>query len=121
GTDVKQVHVDLGAFDGGDDGAADLVSVGFTAGDDTIAFNVQAGPAVINSLGGAQVFVDNQGVGDRFAIDGGAGDDSVTANGTGGDDDIGIARDGTNSIAVFAAGGQAIDVTNVEHLLVEGG
>jgi len=121
GTDVTEVHVDLGAFDGGDDGAADVVTVAFTTGDDAIAFNVQAGPAVINALGGAQVFVDNQGVGDHFVIDGGAGNDSVTANGTGGDDDIGIARDGTNAVAVFAAGGQVIDVTNVEHLLIEGG
>ncbi|MFL6816636.1 MAG: beta strand repeat-containing protein, partial [Bradyrhizobium sp.] len=121
GTGVKQVHVDLGAFDGTDDGAADLVSVGFTTGDDAINFNVQAGPAVINPLGGAQVFVDHQGVGDRFAIDGGAGDDSVTAHGSGGDDVIGIARDGTDSIAVFAEGGQAISLIGVEHLLVEGG
>ncbi|HEY1290900.1 MAG TPA: calcium-binding protein, partial [Burkholderiales bacterium] len=85
------------------------------------AFNVQPGPAVIESLGGAQVFVDNQGAGDRFAIDGGTGNDSVTANGTGGDDIIGIARDSANSIAVFAAGGQPVSITNVEQLLVEGG
>ena len=121
GTGIKQVHVDLGAFDGGDDGAADVVAVAFTPGDEAIAFNVRAGPAVIDSLGGAQVSVDNQGVGDHFVIDGGVGNDSVTANGTGGDDDIGIARDGTNNVAVFAAGGQVIDVTNVEHLLIEGG
>ena len=121
GTDVKQIHVDLGGFDGSDDGAADTVAVAFTTGDDAIAFNVQPGPAVIESLGGAQVFVENQGAGDRFAIDGGAGNDSVTANGSAGDDVIGIARDSTNSIAVFAEGGQPISLTNVEHLLVEGG
>jgi Ca2+-binding RTX toxin-like protein len=71
-----------------------------------------AGPAVINSLGGAQVFVDHQGVGDRFAIDGGTGNDSVTANGTGGDDVIGISFDGTG-VAVLPRR-QAISVTNVE-------
>src|SRR4051794_2309123 len=121
GTDIKQVHVDLGAFDGTDDGAIDTVAVDFTAGDDTIAFNVQPGPAIVNSLGGVQVFVDHQGVGDRFLIDGGAGNDSITANGTGGDDVIGIARDSTNSVAVFAEGGQAVSVTGVEALLVKGG
>jgi len=120
GSGVKQIHVDLGAFGGADDGAADVVSVGFTTGDDAINFNVQPGPAVINSLGGAQVFVDHQGVGDRFAIDGGAGNDSVTANGTGGDDVISLAFDGTG-VAVFAEGGQAVSVTNVEQLLVKGG
>jgi Ca2+-binding RTX toxin-like protein len=121
GTGIKQIHVDLGAFDGGDDGAIDTVSVGFTAGNDAIDFNVKPGPAVVNSLGGAQVFVDHQSVGDRFLIDGGAGNDSVTANGTGGDDVIGIARDSTNSVAVFAQDGQPVSVTGVEQLLVKGG
>jgi Ca2+-binding RTX toxin-like protein len=121
GTGIKQVHVDLGAFDGTDDALSDTVAVGFTAGDDAIDFNVKAGPAVVNSLGGAQVFVDHQGVGDRFLIDGGAGNDRVTANGTGGDDVIGIARDSANSVAVFARGGQPVSVTGVEQLLVKGG
>src|SRR6185503_13446711 len=43
GTGVKQVNVDLGAIGGTDDGAADVVSVGFTTGDDAIDFNVQPG------------------------------------------------------------------------------
>ncbi|HVY05516.1 MAG TPA: calcium-binding protein [Burkholderiales bacterium] len=120
GTDVKQVHVDLAAFDGTDDGAADTVTVGYTAGDDAIKLDMHAGPAVVNALGGVQVSVDNMGVGDHFVIDGGAGNDSVTASGTGGDDAIGVARNGAN-VAVFAEGGQAIDVTNVEQLLIEGG
>jgi hypothetical protein len=119
GTDVKQVHVDLAAFDGGDDGAADTVTVALTADNDALAFSV--GTSVINGLG-AQVFVDNQGVGDRFVIDGGAGIDTVTANGTGGDDEIGIARDGTNTVAIFAGTGSSlIDITGVEQLLVQGG
>ena len=78
---------------------------------------VRPGPAVITSLGGTQVFVDHQGVGDRFTIDGGAGNDSATASGTGGDDVIGLAFDGTG-IAVFANGGQAISVTNVDPAVV---
>src|SRR5262245_23105059 len=121
GTDVKQVHVDLSGFDGGDDAAADSVIVALTAADDSFDFTVPTtGPAVIESLGGAEVFVDNQGVGDRVVIDGGAGNDGVTAHGTSGDDVINIARDGTASIAVFSGSGPIIDVTNVEHLLIEG-
>ncbi|MEO8133906.1 MAG: calcium-binding protein [Betaproteobacteria bacterium] len=120
GTDIKQVHVDLAAFDGSDDGSIDTVTVDFTGGDDAINLGVHAGPEVVNALGGAQVFVDNMGVGDHFVIDGGAGNDSVTASGTDGDDAIGVARNGTN-VAVFADGGQAVDVTNVEQLLIEGG
>ena len=92
GTDVNQVHVDLAAIDGGDDSVADTVTVALTAGNDALAFN--AGATVINGLG-AQVFVENQGIGDRFVIDGGEGIDTITANGTGGDDTIGIACDGT--------------------------
>jgi Ca2+-binding RTX toxin-like protein len=117
GTDVDQVHVDLSGTNGGDDGAADTVTVALTADDDALGFAV--GTSVINGLG-AQVFVDNQGVGDRFVIDGGAGTDTVTANGTGGDDTIGIAFDGTG-VAVFTPGSPAISVTDVEQLLVKGG
>ena len=76
-----------------------------TAGNDALAFN--AGATVINGLG-AQVFVENQGIGDRFVIDGGEGIDTITANGTGGDDTIGIAFDGTG-VAVFTPGSSAID------------
>ncbi|HVO07867.1 MAG TPA: hypothetical protein VMT83_13840, partial [Burkholderiaceae bacterium] len=119
GTDVKEVHVDLAGFDGNDDGAADTVTVALTAGDDALAFAVPTSTAVVNALG-AQVFVENQGAGDRFVIDGGAGTDTVTANGTGGDDVIAIAPDGTN-VAVFTPGGPAVEVTGVEQLLVKGG
>jgi len=122
GTGVKQVNVDLAATGGGDDNSADIVTLAGSAADDSFHFNVPtAGPAIVEGLGGEQVAVDHMGVGDRVVIDGGTGNDSVTASGTGGDDDIGIARDGTNNVAVFAAGGQVIDVTNVEHLLVQGG
>src|SRR5262249_1539525 len=105
GTGVKEIHVDLGANGGGDDGAADVVSLGFTAGDDVIDFTPQSGPAIITAPGGTQVFVDHQGIGDRFVIDGGAGNDSATAHGTGGDDIISLASDGFG-VAVFSAGGQ---------------
>ena len=121
GTDVKEVHVDLAGFDGNDDGAADTVTVALTAGDDALAFAVPTSTAVVNALG-AQVFVENQGAGDRFVIDGGAGIDAVTANGTSSDDVIGITRDGTNTIAVFTVGqSSSIDVANVEQLKVLGG
>jgi Ca2+-binding RTX toxin-like protein len=117
GTDVNQVHVDLAASDGSDDTLADTVTVALTAGNDAVAFN--AGATVINGLG-AQVFVENQGVGDRFVIDGGEGIDTITASGTGGDDTIGIAFDGTG-VAVFTPGSSAISVSNVEQLLIKGG
>jgi Ca2+-binding RTX toxin-like protein len=118
GTDVDQVHVDLSPITGGDDGAADTVTVALTADNDALSFAV--GTSVINGLG-AQVFVENQGVGDHFVIDGGAGVDTVTANGTAGDDVIGIALDSNSTVAVFTAGAPAIDVTGVEQLLVKGG
>src|SRR6185436_15854597 len=122
GTGVRQVNVDLAPVGGGDDNSADTVTIAGSAAGDSFGFTVQtAGPAIVKGLGGEQVAVDHMGVGDRLAIDGGAGDDSVTANGTGGDDVIGIARDGTASIAVFSGNGPIVDVTNVEHLLVQGG
>jgi Ca2+-binding RTX toxin-like protein len=120
GTDVNQVRINLAAFDGTDDNAADTVRVALTAGNDALAFAVPAsGPAVVNALG-AQVIVENQGVGDRFVIDGGAGIDSVTANGSVGDDSISVVADGTN-VAVFSPSGPVIDTANVEQLRVAGG
>jgi Ca2+-binding RTX toxin-like protein len=71
GTGVKQIHVDLGAIGGTDDGAADVVSVGFTTGDDAIDFNVQPGPAVITAWAARKSSLITRAVGDRFAIDGG--------------------------------------------------
>jgi Ca2+-binding RTX toxin-like protein len=119
GTDVDHVRVDLSDALGGDDGAVDTVTVALTADNDALAFTV--GTSTLNGLG-AQVSVDNLGIGDRFMVDGGAGVDTVTANGTGGDDVIGIARDGTDSIAIFPASGLgAISITGVEQLLVQGG
>ncbi|HSB99255.1 MAG TPA: calcium-binding protein, partial [Burkholderiaceae bacterium] len=117
GTDVDKVNIDLAAFDGSDDLAADTVTLAGTGADDAMNFTVQAaGPATVNGLG-AQISVGNLGAGDRFVIDGGAGTDTVTANGTGGDDVIAIAPDGTN-VAVFTPGGPAVEVTGVEQLLV---
>jgi hypothetical protein len=53
GTDIKQVHVDLGAFDGTDDGAADIVTVAGSAADDSFGFTVPiTGPAIVEGLGG---------------------------------------------------------------------
>jgi Ca2+-binding RTX toxin-like protein len=120
GTDVDTVRVDLAAFDGTDDALADTVSVALTAGDDALAFAVPTGgPAVVDGLG-AQVIVENQGIGDRLLIDGGAGIDTVTANGSDGNDTIGIAADGT-SVAVFSPTGPVIGTTGVEQLHVAGG
>ncbi|HEY1289992.1 MAG TPA: calcium-binding protein, partial [Burkholderiales bacterium] len=122
GTGVKQVNVDLAATGGGDDNSADSVTITGSTADDSFDFTVPTtGQAIVEGLGGEQVAVDHMGVGDRVVIDGAAGNDSVTAHGTSGDDVIGIARDGTNSIAVFSGNGPIIDVTNVEHLLVQGG
>ncbi len=120
GTDVNQVRVDLAAFDGSDDTAADTVTVALTGGDDVHAFTVAAsGPAVVNALG-AQVIVENQGVGDRLLIDGGAGIDTVTASGSLGDDVIAVTADGAN-VAVTSPGGPLVGTTNVEQLHVAGG
>jgi Ca2+-binding RTX toxin-like protein len=119
GTDVREVHVDLSASIGGDDAAADTVTVAFTAGDDAIDVAVPAGAVVIDGLG-ARTFVENQGAGDRAVIDGGTGNDTATARGTAGDDVIGIAADGTN-VAVFGANGPAVELTGVEQLVVRGG
>jgi Ca2+-binding RTX toxin-like protein len=120
GSDVNQVHVDLAAFDGTDDGAADTVTVALTAGDDALTFAVPGDSVVVNGLG-AQVIVEHQGVGDHVVLDGGDGLDSLTASGTAGDDVIGIARDANNTVAVFGTGAAAIDVANVEQLRIAGG
>ena len=119
-TGVQQVRVDLAAFDGSDDNAADTVVVALTVGDDSLAFTAPAsGPAVVTAFG-TQVIVENQGSGDRFVIDGGAGNDTVTANGTVGDDAIAVVADGSD-VAVIAGTGPVISTSGVEQLRFAGG
>jgi Ca2+-binding RTX toxin-like protein len=110
---LKSVNVDLGAFDGGDDGAADDVIVGGTDGDDEFAL----GDNSIKGPGGVPVSVTNQHSLDRLIADGGLGDDAAVETGTAGDDSISFGRNGD---AVFVSNGTSLVNTRTEHTLIQG-
>jgi Ca2+-binding RTX toxin-like protein len=112
-TGLKTVNVDLGAFDNGDDGAADDVVVGGTDGDDEFDL---ADNAIV--FGGTTVSVTNQHTLDRLIADGGLGDDTSVQTGTDGDDQISFGRNGLD--AVFVSQGTSLVNARTEHLLVKG-
>jgi Ca2+-binding RTX toxin-like protein len=81
GTDAKQVDIDLAGTPGGTqgDGAADLVTVNGTNGNDTI--NVVASGTKVTVTGlPAQVSVDHADAGDVLAINAGNGNDTINAS-----------------------------------------
>jgi Ca2+-binding RTX toxin-like protein len=76
GTDVQQVHIDLGTLGGGGDGGADQVFIEGTAGDDVIRLSMQDGALVIDGLP-AQIVIDHFELNDQIHILGLGGDDVI--------------------------------------------
>ncbi len=121
GTDVETVRVNLG---GVGDGAADVVTINATGGDDVIVVTVDAG--VVKVLGlAAEVEILGFGAGDRLVINGLGGDDVIDASGLvagllltadgGAGDDVLIGSPGTDVLLGGAdddvlLGGGGIDV-----------
>ena len=143
GTDLATTNVDLAAFDGNGDGAADTVVAQGTENADDIDVGSSAGSVVVDgpsghvtvsgdeaaldgvtvaALGGADTI--NAGVGFTgpipVTVDGGEGSDTTTYTGSSADDAIGIARNGTAAVAVFTPAGQPLNNTGVEELGVKG-
>ncbi|MGZ4246969.1 MAG: beta strand repeat-containing protein [Solirubrobacteraceae bacterium] len=141
GTDLTTANVDLSAFDGTSDGAADNVNVIGTDGPDSATVGGSAGAVSVTGLGDTVhvsggdasdgVGVDTLGGDDTITnsvltpgptsvnVDGGEGSDTSTYNGTAAPDTIGIALNGT-AVAAFAPTGSLQNATNVENLVVKG-
>lgn len=80
GTDAKQVNIDLGAFSGSGDGAADTVSADGTGHNDNIKLATSGTGVSVTGLR-AQLFVDHGETIDTLAIHGGLGNDHIDASG----------------------------------------
>ncbi len=82
GTDVTKVAIDLAGIIGGDagDGAADLVTVIGTAGDDRIVVTSDAAGIAIKGLP-AEVDIAHAEAGDQLVVNGLGGDDVIDASG----------------------------------------
>ena len=141
GTGLTTANVDLSAFDGTGDGAADNVNVIGTDGADNATVGGTAGVAKVTGLGetvnvsggetGDGVGVDTLGGDDTITnsvltpgpasinIDGGTDSDTTNYNGTAAADTIGIANNGT-AVATFTPTGGLQNTTNVENLVVNG-
>jgi len=142
GTDVKQVHVDLGGFDGAGDAAADVVTAVATGGDETIKFSTSGSETILSGLftetrvdhaeltdtfgvkaldGNDTIDISGMAGGPVLALDGGVGRDMVTLNGSGADDTFAIVSTGTE--LGFFHGNDTIAVTqmtDVEQLVISG-
>lgn len=77
GTDVTDVQLNLG----GNDGAADTVTVNSTAGDDTILAAGNATTTQVLGLAAIVTITEAEPANDRLVINTGAGDDVVEASG----------------------------------------
>ena len=141
GTGLTTANVDVSAFDGTSDGAADNVNVFGTDGADNATVGGTAGVVKVTGLGetvnvsGADstdgVGVDTLGGDDTITnsvltpgpasvnIDGGADSDTTNYNGTAAADTIGVANNGT-AVATFTPTGGVQNTTNVENLVVNG-
>jgi Ca2+-binding RTX toxin-like protein len=142
GTDLRQVAVDLRAFDGTADLAADRVTATGTDGADTVTLGSDGATAVISGLEpvvrvtGAEpqdlvraALLDGDDAIRSSAVptgearvdaDGGAGTDTATYTGTGDGDQITTSPDGS-AARTFAPGAPQMGVTAVEELVVKGG
>ena len=147
-TDVKQVDVELGGFDGAGDAAADtVVFTGLAGGTsaDRIAVSTLGG-VVSTTLQGLALNISHADVGDALNIDtgggadtldasdlnsdltvnfnGGDGADVLTFNGRAGADDIGIARAGAaaGNLGFLLNGATArVALQNVETIAIDAG
>ena len=141
GTGLTTANVDVSAFDGTSDGAADNVNVFGTDGPDNATVGGTGGVVKVTGLGetvnvsGADstdgVGVDTLGGDDTITnsvltpgpasinIDGGADSDTTNYNGTAAADTIGVANNGT-AVATFTPTSGLQNTTNVENLVVNG-
>ena len=131
GTDLSAVNINLAAFGGVGDGAADTVVVNGTAGPDNVTLGNAGGALVVgglsaqtsvtgdesgldavdvNTLGGADTLAQPVGVTAQAAVnfDGGDDQDVLNFTGTPGDDTMAVARNGT-AAAAFTPGGVVVN------------
>ncbi len=79
GTDVGTVRINLAGTGGAGDGAADIVTVNATGGDDVIVVTVEAGVVKVFGLA-ADIEILGFDAGDRLVINGLGGDDVIEAS-----------------------------------------
>src|SRR5262245_44103334 len=142
GTGLNNLDVDLDAFGGGGDAAADTVVAQGTAGGDDVGLSNASGQLVVGGLstqtrvsggepidtvavaglGGDDTLSTMVGVNalPQVRFDGGEGFDVLRYDGTAGDDQFGVAANG-GTAAVFAPGSALVNATStVESTVVSG-
>src|SRR4051812_1671441 len=143
GTDIRDVGVNLAAFDNQGDAAADSVIVNGTDAADRAVLSTDGTTGIVDGLsvdvratgmepadtitaallgGDDTAFASAAATGaSQVGVDGGEGTDTATYTGTPDDDAIGVARNGATTVAAFAPGAPTFDVAAVESLVVKGG
>jgi Ca2+-binding RTX toxin-like protein len=77
GTDLGQILTDLAGSDGGDDGAADTITVNGTDGNDVIGAGGQSSKTVVTGLGPVLTIFHASAAQDKLEINGLGGDDLI--------------------------------------------
>src|SRR5262249_51808856 len=98
GTDVKQVAVDLSAQAGrgAGEGAADVLMVNATAGDDHISVSGSPTATTVSGLAAVVTVTGAEANLDKLVVNGLGGTDTLQVNGTNAADTIGVVTDGQN-------------------------
>jgi Ca2+-binding RTX toxin-like protein len=119
GTDVKQVAVDLSAQPGTGtgDGAADMVMINATAGDDKISVSGSATATTVGGLAATVTVTGAEANNDKLVVNGLGGADTLQVNGTNAADTIGVVTDGQN-VAVTGVGNIIVEANGVENVVI---
>ena len=121
GTGVKRVAIDLAGTPGSGvgDGAADIVTVNGTAGDDHITVSTSGSSGVVNGLA-ARVTVTGAEASDRLVVNGLGGNDTLTFDVVRGGGDVTLFADGTAVAINQADSTVVVDAQGIENLVING-
>jgi Ca2+-binding RTX toxin-like protein len=104
GTDVRQIDIDLGNFDGSGDTLVDTVALGGRVDNDRIVVTTAGGVTSVSGLG-AVVSVSHAEAIDRLAVDGGGGNDTLDLSTAAGGIGVGFnGGEGVDTLAVNGSG-----------------
>ena len=121
GTDLKELNLNLSAFDGTGDGSADIVTVNGTADDDAISIVGVTGRATVLGLPVTVTVAGAEPANDRLVVNGLAGDDVLEAHATPADS-IQLTLDGGDGsdVLVGGAGNDTLLGGNNDDVLIGG-
>ena len=123
GTGVSLINIDLAANGGGGDGAADVVTVNATGGDDVILLSTDANGALVIEGLASRIVIENFEFGlDKVQINGLGGADVIEASGVGANGPLLVFDGGDgDDVLIGSAGNDVILGGNGDDVLIGNG